>query len=224
MEPAHNIFLFENIMGVNSFWTTDEEGNIAIIDTGMPKSEKKIAAQIKASGKKLEDVKFIIITHSDIDHSGSAAALKELTGAKIAIHKADADKVRGNMKLKSVRGFITPFFNFFMHFIKFRPFEPDIILEDGDEIAGFKILHTPGHTEGSITLYKPGKIAITGDTILGAKNNLPKGPMKTMTLDMDKAKDSIKKISSLDFDIMLPGHGNPVTSDASIKIRKLLTV
>lgn len=220
MELKHHIHQFDGISGGNCYWAIADEA-VAIIDTANPKNEEKIMAQLDAAGKSAGDVKFIIITHADIDHAGSAAALKQLTGAQLAVHEADAVQIKGEAPFKEGRGLLGIIFNIMMRFVQFHPVEPDIILKDGNEIAGFKVLNTPGHTEGSIMLYKPDQVLITGDTLLSNRKGQPRGPIKAFTLDMQKAWDSVNRLSDLNFEMMLPGHGKPVLEKASDKVRSL---
>lgn len=221
MKLKYGVHRFDDITGVNCYWTTSDEG-VVIIDTANPKNEKKIVSQLEAAGKSAEDVKFIIITHADIDHIGSAAALKRLTGAKLAVHEADAAKVKGEAPLKEVQGFLGIIFKIMMRFVQFHKVDPDILLKDGDEIADFKVFHTPGHTEGSIMLYRPDQVLITGDTLLSDKKGQPRSPIKAFTLDICQACKSVCKIADLNFEMMLPGHGKPILENASEKVRSLI--
>jgi len=221
MELKYGIHQFEGITGVNCYWTTSDE-SVVIIDTANPKNEKKIMSQLEAAGKSPEDVKYIIITHADIDHVGSAAALKQLTGAKLSIHEADAEKVNGDARHKEVRGFLGIIFKIMMAFVKYHKVKPDIFLKDGDEIGDFRVLHTPGHTEGSIMFYRPDQVLITGDALLTDRKGQPRGPMKAFTLDMDQAWNSARKLTDLNFEMMLPGHGKLVLENASEKVRSLI--
>lgn len=221
MELKHGIHKFEGMTGVNCYWTTSDEG-VVVIDTANPKSETKILDQLKAGGKSTEDVKLIIITHADIDHLGSAAELKNLTGAKIAIHESDAAILKGEEPMKEAQGFFKFIFKIMMGFFKFRTVDPDILLKDGDEIAGFKVLHTPGHTKGSIMLFKPNQLLITGDTLLSDSHAQPRGPIKLFTPDMEQAWNSIRKLHDLNFEMMLPGHGKPILENAGEKVRTMM--
>jgi glyoxylase-like metal-dependent hydrolase (beta-lactamase superfamily II) len=221
MELKQGIHRFEGIPGVNCYWATSDEG-VVLIDTGNPKTEKKILSQLEMAGKSPGDVKFIIITHADIDHAGSAAALKRLTGAKLAIHEADAGKVKGEEPFKEARGILGVLFKIMMRFVRFHRVEPDMLLKDGDEIAGFSVIHTPGHTEGSIMLYRPGQVLITGDTLLCNRKGQPRGPIKAFTLDMHQAWKSLGRLSDLSFEMMLPGHGKPMVENASKRVRDLI--
>lgn len=81
-----------NLGAVNAYLL--DEGELTVIDTGIPKSEDKIIAGIQALGKNPTDVRHILVTHCHPDHSGSLAALKRLTGATTYMHPIDAAMVR----------------------------------------------------------------------------------------------------------------------------------
>ena len=104
--------------------------------------------------------------------------------------------------------------------MKVQPFQIDLVLNDGDKIAGLAVIHVPGHTPGSIALYDPKrKVLFTGDT-LRYRDGKVEGPPKKFTMDPERVQQSIEKLKSLDFDIMLGGHGEPLKHDASAKVRE----
>ncbi len=94
MELSPGIHRIEGAGGANSFLVLSDEG-AAVIDSGLPGNEKKKVEYARKAGLQSEQIRFLVLTHPDIDHSGSAAKLKALTGAKIAIHEADAPPLRG---------------------------------------------------------------------------------------------------------------------------------
>jgi glyoxylase-like metal-dependent hydrolase (beta-lactamase superfamily II) len=221
MEIKNGIYLLNGIRGANSYLSVTEDG-IWVIDTGMPGNAERIQRQIKALNKTAKEIKLIILTHSDIDHSGSVAELKRITGAKVAIHSGDAPSLSGEKELKRVKGFSGVIFRLMARFMRFQTIKPDIILEDGDEIDNLRVIHTPGHTEGSICLYKTGDILFAGDAVkTDSRGNLKLSP-SAMTLNVQEALDSVRKIATLEFDILLPGHGVPVMGKAATKLKELV--
>ena len=100
--------------------------------------------------------------------------------------------------------------------------DPDIRLKESDQLSGsnLRVVHTPGHTPGSITMYdKRRKVALVGDAIISKGGKL-EGPPKQFTPDHAEAERSIQKISTLDFQVLLSGHGDPVKSDGTQKVRE----
>jgi glyoxylase-like metal-dependent hydrolase (beta-lactamase superfamily II) len=210
MEIKNGVHLLDGIRGANSYLFITEDG-ILVIDTGMPGNAERILSQIKALNKTAKEIKVIILTHSDIDHSGSAA-----------IHGGDAPGLSGEKGPKRVKGFIGAIFRLMARFMRFQTIKPDIILKDGDEIDHLRVIHTPGHTEGSICLYKTDDILFAGDAVrTDSRGNLKLSPAAT-TLNVQQALESARKIAGLEFDILLPGHGAPAIGKASTKLKELL--
>jgi hydroxyacylglutathione hydrolase len=220
VEIGPGIIWFENVRGANSYGFQDGE-SIAVIDTGTPGGGKRILEQIRKRGKGPGDVRHIILTHSDFDHAGSAAELREATGAKVAIHRADAEGIKDQKAQKRVKGVRGALIGLVKRFMPFRPVEPDIILEDDDEIGGLRVVHCPGHTAGSICLYKAGVALFAGDAVLGNNKGGVRGPSEAFSADILRARQSLKRLVPLDYPILLPGHGKPVLRAASASLRNL---
>jgi hydroxyacylglutathione hydrolase len=221
MQITQSIHLIPRVRGANSYLFIGKE-EAAVVDTGMPGNAPKILEFMRGLGKEPSWLSYILVTHSDIDHSGSVAELRKLTNARVAIHRADAPRLSGEMKLKEVKGAMGVLFSVMSPFIRFTPVRPDILLEDLSTIAGLTVIHTPGHTDGSISLYFPNEALFVGDALRTNEEGLLELPSASMTANMDQAKDSVKKVSELQFSCLLPGHGQPITSDASTRLREFV--
>jgi glyoxylase-like metal-dependent hydrolase (beta-lactamase superfamily II) len=155
-----------------------------------------------------------------MDHVGSVQELKGLTNAKVAIHREDAPFLTGEKSLPSPKGAVGVAFKAFSPFVKTKPVQPDILLEEGDRVGGMTVVHTPGHTPGSIALYDPEKkLIFIGDTMRYQNGKLT-GPPEQFTPDMSEALRSIKKVSLMEFDVMLSGHGDPLLPNASQMVKE----
>ena len=182
-------------MGINCYIIQDEETKeTMVIDPGG--SINKIEEMIKVIDAK---VKYILLTHCHGDHMGAAQDLKEKYGGKILIHRFDQEGLRNpSLNLSSHIG------------IGDVTLEEDARLDDGDIIhvgnLQFKVIHTPGHTIGSISLYcENEKMLFSGDTLFrGAwgRTDLP-------TSNLEQIMDSItNRLLVLPEDtIVYPGHG-----------------
>ena len=219
MEVAKGIHLIPNIRGANSYLIHSQNETI-IVDTGMPGNVARILDYTKGLGIEPSSINTIILTHPDIDHSGSVAKLKELTNAKVAIHEADAPRLSGEKQLKNVKGVVGLVIKVMGVFIRFSPVKPDLLLKDSDKIDGLTIIHTPGHTDGSVSVYIPDEALLVGDALRTTENGSLKLP--PMTLDLERAKESIRKISGLSYTCLLPGHGPPLKPDASTKVKQFV--
>ena len=195
-----------------------------LIDTGMPGNANKIINYVKGLGKNPSDIDYIILTHSDIDHIGSAAEMKKMTGANLVIHANDAQVLSGQSGFRTLRGPLGVLFKLMTKLMRFQSVEPDVILKDDADIGGFRVIHTPGHTDGSICAYLPGKVIFVGDALRSSSRGIPTPPSKYFSADIAKAEESLAKISELEFDILLPGHGAPVIGRASSKLKELLAI
>ena len=219
MEIADGIHLIPRVRGANAY-LVKSDGGVTVVDTGLPGSAGKIIDYIQSIGCRSSDVKTIILTHSDMDHAGSAARLREETNAKVAIHEADAPRLSGEKEWKTVQGVMGWFFHVIGLFMRFNRLKPDVLLKDSDIVDGLTVIHTPGHTEGSICLYLPGRALFAGDALLTNDERTPCLPRKSMSMDLTLAKESIKKISQLQYSVLLPGHGPPIEQNASTIARE----
>jgi glyoxylase-like metal-dependent hydrolase (beta-lactamase superfamily II) len=104
--------------------------------------------------------------------------------------------------------------------VKAAPVDVELRLKEGDKVGGLVVIHTPGHSEGSISLLDTArKVMFVGDAVRFVDGEV-QGPPPRFTPDPAKAKESIGKISTFDFDIMLSGHGQPLMEKASQKIKE----
>ncbi len=155
----------------------------------------------------------IILTHGHFDHVGAVARLKDLyPDAKVCIHKSDSNCI-GKMGYDTHRALFAKIgFNaddFFSH--SSMP-EADILLEDGATLPfspQWKVIHTPGHTEGSVCLYNESQsVLLSGDTLFRmgyGRTDLPGGSFSTL-------KKSLEKLFLLPKSVMVcPGHEGTTT-------------
>ena len=196
----------------NSYLIEESEG-LTLVDAGMQADGKRILEFITSKlNRKPSELKTIVITHGHVDHIRGLAAVKAATGAKVAVHEADADFVSGKKRYPSPGGAMRLAFLMMSPFFRTTPVDPDVKLKEGDTVGRLAVLHTPGHTPGSISLYdREDRVMFVGDTARFIKGKL-EGPPPRFTQSMDQARASISKLASLDFEVMLSGHGEPLRS------------
>ena len=211
---------------MSSAYLIEMPDGLVLVDSGIPGEYKKIWQEVQKTGKKL---KLILLTHSHFDHFGSAAALRELSGAPIAIHRADADALsRGETPIPLVKGhgvFMQHVLPLAERLLKPPKIEADILLKDGDSFSAFGLeaafLHTPGHTAGS------GCLVLDGQTFIGDLASSQRG-LHLQSLyanDWQELSKSFKKLNELPPEtIFYPGHGNKSISYAALStlIKNLL--
>ena len=165
------------------------------------------AKQILKRVKDLElDIKFIALTHGHIDHTGALKEVREVTGAKVAIHADDAKSLKVQ-SLSRIFGLSYP-----------TPPPPDRLLKDGDSIdvgdMHFEVLHTPGHTSGGICLLGEG-VVFSGDTLFNygvGRTDLPGGSSSQLMNSIQT-----KLMTLPDNTVVYPGHGPDTTIGAERK-------
>ena len=168
---------------------SDTSKNAMVIDPG--DQANLIISFIKKHDLK---VSLIVITHSHFDHTGALKEVKEATGARVAIHEAEADGAKG-----IIAGLMAGIQ---------KAVKPDLVFKDGDTIdiddLHFKVLHTPGHSPGGISLYGHG-LVFTGDALF----NMGIGRTDFPGCSHARLIESIKsKLLSLPDDTLVyPGHG-----------------
>lgn len=137
---------------------------IILVDSGVAGAETKIADYLAATGRRPEEIRRLILTHSHPDHLGGAAAICRLTGCAVAAHPAELDWIEDT----ELQGTQRPVPGFRQ--LVGGPVRVDRRLAEGEIIAldelALEVLHTPGHSPGSLCLYLPGdRVLISGDAV-----------------------------------------------------------
>ena len=197
------------------------EGGLTLVDTGMPGNAKRILAYVERElGRAPGDIRTIVLTHSHTDHVGSASQLKAATGARLVAHAVEAEYIAGRRRAPLPKGPIKVALVLAWPLVRRRPFEVDARVGEGDEVAGLRVLHVPGHTEGSIALLDPARrVLLSGDALLYSEDegvHFHEG----FSMDPDRARASIERFRAMDLDWVLPGHGTPVGPGASALMRR----
>jgi len=211
--------------GVNIILIAERE--LTLVDTGFRGSSSKIISFIHSLGRSVDEVTLIILTHNHLDHVGGLAELKRLTRAKVAAHKADLSDLNSQLLYpRIVRKLLRiPLLSALRPLVYAEPSEVDIQLEGGEVLSplgGLKVIHTPGHTPGSISLLSlKRKLLIVGDALNNRYKTI-RLPPKLVSTDLSQAIDSVKRIAQLDFSVLCFGHGKSLTKDASAQVQDLI--
>ncbi len=216
---SHGIHEIPGMGFSNAYLVETDQQGLVLIDTGTPGKATKVTAYLASIGKKPEDISYIVLTHPDADHSGSAAELKRVTGAKLAIGELDAPRLSGEKKLKETSGMASLTIGLFGAFMRVERVKPDVVLKDGAMVGPLSIIHTPGHTDGSISLYEQNDAIFVGDLLRTDGSGNLRLSSASMSRDMDESRRSVERISRLEFAMLLPGHGKPVEEGASAKLK-----
>ena len=205
VKVADGIDTVEGLRVGNAYLVRGAEG-LLLVDSGTPGSAKRILASIEQIGVKRSDLRYIVLTHWHPDHMGSAAELRRLTGARVAIHELDAPVLAGRVRPAKGRRMM----GLLLRIFRVAPLVADVTLRSGDVIGGLEVIHVPGHTAGSIAMRRADGVLLTGDALLGDRHGRLRQPDPGLSLDPDQASASAAALRSLEPRLLLPGHGAPV--------------
>jgi glyoxylase-like metal-dependent hydrolase (beta-lactamase superfamily II) len=210
----------------NVYLLVDEVKGLTLIDTGMPGRADAILHHVADLGYEPADVQRIVLTHYHMDHAGSLAVLVARTGARVLAHLDEALLVEGQRPpALAARGVVGRTMRTLTPLMGGRPTAVDERLTHGDVIpvlSGLRVLHTPGHTPGSICLHLPARgVLFTGDTLLTGWRGGVQGPSPLFALDIQQARASARALAGLDFNVLAPGHGPPIAGKAGKEVRRI---
>lgn len=200
----------------------DTGDGLILMDSGYAETLYLVMDNIRRLGFDVHDIKYIVHSHGHIDHIAGTKALVELTGAKTFLGRGDLDYVTGTRDLTWARELDMSFT---------QTFVPDVLLDDGDEIrlgnTCIKCIHTPGHTEGTMSFVfdvTDGSRTLTAGTFGGVgMNSLKREFLLRYDLPLSLQQDFIRAIERLraeHVDICFGNH--PETVDTEGKGARIL--
>ena len=210
----------------------DHAGELILIDTLNHDDGRLVLEELRLMGKKPADIRRIILTHAHPSHLKGIAALKAATGARVYSHDWEADVVAGKRKMEvpATTGVLPqkPYrvYPFQLGLVfglgKHAPCEVNGNLKDGDHVGPLTVVHTPGHTPGSLAFYWAEKRTVICGDIVSTWPELALG-WPQITLDNKQNRESVGKLCDLtDAEILCVGHGAPILSGANDIIRGLV--
>ncbi|WP_455363687.1 MBL fold metallo-hydrolase [[Eubacterium] cellulosolvens] len=190
-----DIYFIEGIGLCSNVYAFTDSQDLSLVDAGSGIAPNALTPQLEQLDLRIENTVKIVITHGHIDHIGGLKEIGERCSPQVFMHEKDLQAVEF-LKIKSTN-----------------------CVKDGDIIRlgrrDFGVLHTPGHTEGSICLHDD-EIILSGDTAFPGgyfgRTDLPSGNWRQLV-------DSLERLARLDVRVMLPGHGEPLFSDASSHLK-----
>jgi glyoxylase-like metal-dependent hydrolase (beta-lactamase superfamily II) len=227
MEIAPGIYSLRQLRGifVHAF-LLDDGASLTLIDTLYAQDAQPILDEIARIGKKVTDLKRIVLTHAHRAHLGGLAVLKEASGASVYCHAWESDIVTGGraqqcMPLRPMRPLILWPFQVGSRFTRHRPSPVDHTLADGDEVGPLTAIQTPGHTPGHLAFYWPEQRALfAGDALVTWPDFAPGWP--GFNLNREQNWTSVVRMAELDAEILAVGHGDPITVGGADRLRTLV--
>ena len=211
----------------HNFYLLRRGDEVTIIDAGCSREWSKLARGLGSIGLSQEAVAGILVTHAHADHFGFAGKAVA-AGLAVSVHEAEVERAAGTYAGRfAAKPREIPVFNRYS-LLTFLPMVVAGIMklehtgavstfQDGEvlDLPGHPVaIHTPGHTEGHTMFHLPRHgLLFTGDGLITMDMLGPgKGPQmieQRFSLDHNQAMASLDRITNLDADLLLPGHGRP---------------
>jgi hydroxyacylglutathione hydrolase len=198
--PSINVYLVEDVL----------------IDAGRTWDRRRILAEIET-----RQLSMLALTHVHPDHQGVAKDVCEARGIPLACHADDVEAMEGRRPVQEAAP-SNPYNRIIKRIWQGQPHAVDRVLHEGDEVAGFRVVHAPGHARGEVIYFRDSdRVAICGDVIrnMSYATALPgiKEPPDIFTYDPPENRRSIRKLADLEPSLILPGHGPAVTDIAAFE-------
>jgi len=198
--PTINVYLAEDVL----------------IDAGRTWDRRRILKQIEG-----RDVSLLALTHVHPDHQGAVKAVCEARGIPLACHADDVDAMEGRRPVQEAHR-NHPVNRIVRVLWEGPPHKVDRVLREGDEVAGFRVVHAPGHARGEVVFFRDSdRVAICGDVIRNMSyatgRPMIAEPPTIFTYDPAENRRSIQKLAALEPALILPGHGPALTDIAAFE-------
>jgi glyoxylase-like metal-dependent hydrolase (beta-lactamase superfamily II) len=216
--------------GVANFYLIQDGGKLVLVDAGTPKDWTMFAQAVHALGSRAEDLDAVLLTHAHSDHTGFAERARTETGARVWVHAEDEEMARTGKAAAPNEGKFTSYLlkgEFYRTFFvlarggasKIVPIKEVSTFSDGEilDVPGRpRVVHVPGHTDGSAALHFENQSALLTGDVLCTHNPLTgrTGPQilpAGLNRDSEQALSSLDNLAGIKADVLLAGHGEPWT-------------
>ncbi len=221
-ENVHQI----NLGGTSVVLIENAEGPI-LVDAGFKWSAKALNTSLNLLDYELADISSLLMTHFHPDHTGAASVLVENGVKETAIHRLDAPIVSGKQNMPGLM--VTPVLKWLTNpvtkYLVGNPVEPTTLLQGGETLKfpiPINVIHTPGHTLGSVCYHLPTEgVLIAGDALSKRFNRLS-GPSKVWSQDWAQGIDSLSQLTAFDYDVISLSHFNPIMESGNKKVKDFI--
>jgi hydroxyacylglutathione hydrolase len=198
--PSVNVYLAEDVL----------------IDAGTRWDRRRIFSEIEGI-----ELSLLALTHVHPDHQGVAKDVCEARGIPLACHADDVDAMEGRRPVQEAAP-DHPVNRLIGRIWQGPPHEVARVLNEGDEVAGFRLVHAPGHARGEVIFFRDSdRVAICGDVVrnmsYASGRPMLAEPPDIFTTDPAENRRSIRRLAELEPSLILPGHGPELTDMARFK-------
>jgi glyoxylase-like metal-dependent hydrolase (beta-lactamase superfamily II)/predicted ester cyclase len=205
-------------------YLVEDEGGVTVFDAGI----SDMTGAVAAAGARLGGIKRVVLGHADADHRGTAPGL----GAPVYCHPAEREAAESPDSFR-------PYFDLYKlnavgRFLLGRllpvwdggAVEIAGTVQEGDEIAGFKVVDLPGHAPGLIGLYRESdRLALVSDCFYTldpqtGRKGAARVPHPAFDIDVEQARESIRKLAALELAAAWAGHADPVIGDVRAELER----
>lgn len=211
---------------INSYAFVEADGSVTLVDCGLKRAPGKIVRALAAIGKHPRDVQRILLTHAHFDHAGGAAQMVDESAASgVDVHEDDAGYVETGTRAPGDAATTSGRLLSRAPWGDFRATPVAQRLRDGDVLpvaGGLRIVHTPGHTPGHVSLLHPETaILITGDSIFNMNSRMS-WPTKAVCTSFRQNVETAHVLGELDYAIAAFTHGPEIRDNAREQVRGFL--
>lgn len=193
----------------------ETEDGLILIDTGFPHLVDELLEGVEEAGFSVEDIRMVFLTHQDGDHAGGLATILGQTNATTLASEIAAPVIDGREDPRTTPG----------EGERYPPARVDVEVSEGDTLntaAGpAKVIETPGHTPGHLSLYLPEHNFLIAGDALGLYGDTLDAPEDEVTQDPQQALDSIASLAEYEIDQILCYHGG-LTDDGTERLNEIV--
>ena len=223
---VHQLKLWVPLRGHVNVYLIQGKNGFTLVDTGFETKDALTTIEKELGEHELnfKDISQVVVTHSHIDHCGLVRKLKQLSGAKLALHELEKMSLDTPQEVERfVRDAgvpedfaqeLTEGYSYFKKYLDLDLSLPEIVLRGGEVIStgvfDFRVIWTPGHSPGHICLYEPEKkILLAGDHILPITTPIIGFHHRVLENPLADYINSLEAMKKLEVSLVLPGHEHP---------------
>jgi hydroxyacylglutathione hydrolase len=222
---AEGVWVVQGQPGRCNVYLIEDDGGVTLFDAGA----RTMARAVASAGAKLGGIRRVVLGHGHTDHRGVAPAL----GVPVLCHADEVQDAEGSGGFRywpeGLAGLPAPLRQ--VHRLMHRyawdagPVKISGTLAEGDEVAGFRVVHLPGHAPGLIALWRESdRLALSSDCFytldMWGRSCAPRVPEPVYNFDTEQARASMRKLAALEPAAAWPGHAKPVTGDVRAQLER----